>query len=351
MSTAIKMATRIQVGKETTRGTAVAATRMILTKDATYRNLESLETFEGQMHGTLARTTVAPVITRNHTEFEISNDLDFEQVLLFLLSGMKGGVTPTTPGRGEARLWTFTPSVTADPLPDAYTIEFAERDMDASANELELEAPYGITTQIELSGGDEGVPQINASMVARKSVLSTSTPSLALPTITHPSNLQWAAYIDGKWAKLGTTQITGQIYGSTWRFGDFIKPVYYQDGRSALDFSNYEFGPRLAELSLDVVLDPASGGLVPTEDGNKSAGTLRFVRMQVTGSAFVSPDNGLSRFIQLDGAYYHAEDSMQERGGDRDGNVVTRVHLLSAYDSTQAQDVQVAVQNNLATFP
>ena len=86
MSSGIKAATLVQIGKETTRGTAVAATRKILTKDATYRIMETLEEFEGQMHGTLARTAVAPVVVRKGTEFEVSTDLDFEQILLPLLS-------------------------------------------------------------------------------------------------------------------------------------------------------------------------------------------------------------------------------------------------------------------------
>jgi len=347
MSNAIKVATLIQIGKETTRGTAVAATRKILTKAATFKVLETLEEFEGQMQGTLARTAVAPVVTRNGTEFEIVTDLDFEQILLALLSGVKGGVTPTTPGTGEARLWTFTPSVTADPLPTTYTIEYAERDMDASPNELGLEAPFGFATGFEIAGGLDQLPQLTISMVARKTGLAASTGALSLPTLTVASNLRWGVYIDNTWAGLGATQITGQIYGFTYKFSDFLRPDYFLDNRSDLDFSNYEFKPRIVDLTMDVNLGAASGDLVPTEDGNKSAGTTRFVRLDLKGSAFSAPDGGLVRFIRLDGAYFHAADSMQ----DREGNEITRVHLLSTYDATQAQDVQMAVQNNLTAFP
>ena len=351
MSSGIKAATRIQIGKETTRGTAVAATRKLLTKEATYRVMETLEEFEGQIHGTLARTAVAPVVVRNGTEFEFTTDLDFEQILMFLLSGVKGAVTPTTPGSGEGRLWTFTPSVTADPLPETYTLEFAERDMDASPNELGLEAPYAFTTALEITGGLDQLPQINASMVARKTSLAASTASLALPTLTVASNLRWGVYIDSAWANLGTTQITGQIYGFTWKLSEFLRPDYFLDNRSDLDFSQYEFKPRTVDLTMDVVLGAASGDLVPTEDALKTAGTVRFVRLDLTGAAFDAPDTGLNRFIRLDGAYTHAADSMQDRGQDRDGNTITRLHLLSTYDATQAQDVEIVVQNNLAAFP
>ena len=351
MSNAIKVATLIQIGKETTRGTAVAATRKILTKAATYKVMETLEEFEGQMTGVLARTAVAPVVTRNGTEFEIVTDLDFEQILLALLSGVKGAVTPTTPGSGEARLWTFTPSVTADPLPTTYTIEYAERDMDASPNELGLEAPYGFTTGFEIAGGQDQLPQLTISMVARKTSLAAATGALALPTLSVASNLRWKVAIDNTWAGLGTTQITGQIYGFAYKFSDFLRPDYFLDNRSDLDFSQYEYKPKIVDLTMDVVLGAASGDLVPTEDGNKSAGTMRFVRLELTGDAFIAPDTGLNRFIRLDGAYFHAADSMQDRGADRDGNAITRLHLLSTYDATQAQDVEIVVQNNLTAFP
>ena len=349
---AIHQATRVQVGEEVTRGTVVAATRKLLSKGVTYRYMEELTELEEQMHGTLARTVTAPVLTRNGTEFEIASDIDFDQVLLHLLSGVKGAVTPTTPGTGEARLWTFTPSVTADPLIDTYTIEYAERNMAATPDELGLRAPYGFTTAIEFVAAQEGIPQMNASMVARKTVLAASTAALSLPTtIEFPANMRWAVYFDDTWAGLGTTKISGQVYGVTWRFSEFVRPDYYLEDRADLDFAQYEFKPRTVDIAMDIVLDPAATGFVVVEDGKKTAGTQRFVRFEITGSAFASPDGAFNRFIRTDGVYTHVTDSMQDRGNTREGNKIVRVHVMSAYDTVQAQDIEISVQNTLATFP
>lgn len=352
MSSGIKAATLIQIGKETSRGSGVAATRKLLLKNATFRIMETYEEFEGQMSGVLGRTAIAPVLVRNGTEFEIATDLDFDQVLLPLLSGVKGGVSPTTPGSGEARLWTFAPSNTADPLPTTYTLEYAERDMDASPNELGYDADYAFTTSFEITGGLDQLPQLSVSMVARKSNLASSTGALSLPAIAFASNMRWGVYFDSAWANLGNTQITGQVYGFSYKWSDFLRPEYFLDNRSTLDFTAYEFkGGRVADLTMDVVLGAASGDLVPTEDALKTAGTARFVRVELTGGAFDAPDNGLARFIRLDGAYFHAPDSMQDRGQDRDGNTITRVHMVSTYDSTSSQDVEMVVQNILTAFP
>lgn len=351
MSSAIRAATRVQIGKETTRGTLVVATRRLIGKDFTYRIIQEMEEHEGQVHGTLARAVVAPTLTRQGTEFEISSDLDFDQILFPWLSGVKGGVTPTTPGTGEARLWTFTPSVSTDPLPTTYTLEWAERDMDASPNEEGFEAGYGFTTAWGIAGGEDGVPQINMSMIARKSASAASTAALSVPTPLYGANAKWKVYADSSWANLGNTQVSGQIYGFGYQFSDFLRAEHYHDGRADLDFSQYEFAAgRLGDLTFEAVVDPNSG-FIPTERAIKDASTMRFVRLQIDGPAFDSPDNGLNRFIRIDGAYYHAPDSMVERGRDRNGNVGVSVHLKSAYDSVQAQDMEFVAQNNLAAFP
>jgi hypothetical protein len=348
---AIARARLVQVGKEGTRGNAVAATRRLLLNDATYRIQEDAEEFAEQMHGVLSRAVTPPVIVRNGVEFEITNNLDFEQILLHLLSGLKGGVSPTTPGTGDARLWTFTP-VNADPVPDTYTVEFADRDLAGTPNEIGLEAPYCFTTALTITGAIEGMPEISASMVGRKVVTSTPTASLALPATSYAGNLRWKVYIDDTWAGLGGSQVSGQIYGFTWALSELLFPQYYLDGNAGDDFSGYEYKPKLVDLAMDIAIEPNAGILIEAnEPTDKRAGTKRFIRIEITGDAFDSPDDGLNRFVQLDGCYTHAPDSIQERGGERDGAAITRLHLQNFYDATQGDDITVAVQNVLTAFP
>jgi hypothetical protein len=95
------------------------------------------------------------------------------------------------------------------------------------------------------------------------------------------------------------------------------------------------------------VSDAAGANLVQTEEALKTAGTARAVRCQLLGATL-----GSSNYtVNLDGYYYHADDSMQERGNDRDGNLVTRVHLKAAHDATSTNEAQVIVVNALTSFP
>mgnify|MGYP000173391096 CR=1 FL=1 len=349
-ATGLKALTELQVGKEVTRGTLVAATRRIISPSATLQRIEVFHDFSENMDGLLTRTSKAPVKTRAGTEFDITWPADFEQILLPLLSGVKGGVTPTTPGTTPfpARLWTFTPEVAGDPAPDAYTYEFVERSVDDRA---EMEAGYGVCTGFDIVSTNEGMSDISMQAVARATVDSTFTSAIALPALTHAASAEWGVWIDDTWANLGTTQISAQILGFTFTYRGAISVGNYLDNRSTLDFSQYEMGVRTADLTLDVVHDPDSAALVQTQEAIKAAGTLLTVRLKLTGPAFIAPDAGLNRHVQIDGAYYHADDSMQTRGNDRDGNLITTLHLLSAYESVQAQDLEITVQNDLVTFP
>jgi len=347
MGAAIQPLTLIQVGKESTAGTAVAATRRILTKSATYRRQAPQEMFEGQLTGVLPRAVKTPITTRKHSQLEIATDLDFEQPLLPLLSGCKGGVTPSSPGSGEARLWTFAPSQTA-PSVDAYTLEFV---VDDGSTKQAVEAAYGFTSSFEITGGVEALPQITWSMDARATDDVTYTSGIALPTLSFASNLKWSVHMDNTWSAIGGTNIGGQVYGFTWGQSPFVMPQYYLDARSDLSFSGVEPQTRTTDVAIECTYDTGASNFVKTELAKKATGTMRFLELRLAGGAFQSPDTAHSRFIKLRGCFVHADDSMEELGTDRDGNSVVSMHLLSQYDPTGGIDVNYLIQNNVASFP
>jgi hypothetical protein len=341
MSSGIKVLTVVQAGVESVKGTLVAATRRLVA-DARFRRIEDFHEFEEQNSGVFARVPRGPVKIRNASELDLKGPFDFQQILLPLLSGMVGSVTGV--GAGADKTWTFTPSVTAPVSIDTYTMEFEEASGDDVA---EMEFGYGITTDLEISGDAEGVGEMSWKMFGRETQDSTKTAALTVPTLEVPASLLWGVYFDPSWANLGSTQITGQIYNFRWTYNNAVHPGYYLDGRSDLDFSVEEFGRPMSEIEFDVIHDPDSAAFVQVEEALKSAGTLRFVSLELVGASL----GGSNYTAKLQGAYYHMADSMQERGNDRDGNIMTRVHLGSAYDPTAAKHVQAIIINNLATFP
>ena len=338
---AIRSLAVVQIGKEDTAGTAVAATRRLAVRQATYRRMEDEYVGDEELTGTLARTASPPIATKRWTEFELTMPLDFDQSLLAALSGVNSDVTPTPDG--GLFVWEFSAPADDAVVPETYTLEYQEMAPGGDADGMRC--PFGFTTGFTLAGGDNGVADLSISMVGRATQDQAATADLALVPIERAPVLKWAAYMNNSWAALGDTQILGQIYNFTYEFRDHIRPEWYLYGSTDLSFSQYEVGHRVVDVAFDVVVDPASGGFVPTERAAKDAHALRFARLEIAGTGETP------QMIQLDGAYYHASDSLQERGGDRNGSNIVRVHLLSAYDPTEGTDFLMRWITSVDEFP
>lgn len=85
---------RLQIGKEVTRGLAVTPTRVHRHNSITWSDEIRLEDYADQISQSLAMTSVPPTQQRRGTMAAIDEYLSFDQVLLPLLSGVRGGVTP-----------------------------------------------------------------------------------------------------------------------------------------------------------------------------------------------------------------------------------------------------------------
>lgn len=333
--------TRTQVGKEVTPGTLVAATRRLVAKGLYDREQLMWDPVDIQA-GVFARIPVAPIRIREGSRIELTCPLDHTQILLPLLSGMEGGVTAV--GAGADKTWTFDPSTSVPPTVDNYTVEFAEQ---STADTAEFEFGFGFTDQIQITVGSDGMAELMWSMWGRATQESTVTPGLTVPVLQRIPGYLFSVKLDTTWAGLGTTTKLGQVYGFQWTYKNGLHPGYYLDGRTQMDFSQPEYGRPSAELTMDVVHDPAAALLVQSEETAKTNVTARFLQLEAIGPAL----GGSTYKIEIDGAYYHAEDSMTRRGEDRDGNPIVRMHLLSAYDPTSAFQSRVVIVTDATAFP
>jgi hypothetical protein len=345
MANAIREGGRLQVGKEVTPGTLVAATRRLLGSTVSFNREQEQETFEDHVSGTLARVVRKPLITRNGTLLEYTAPLSFQEVLLIGLLGIDGAATPVA--ADPEFTWTFDPLVTALPGQLAYTFEWVEDDL--AGNAYEVEAGFGFLESAEITGGVEGVPEMTLNIRMRKSVESTMTGALTVPTEETAPNLLWKHFIADDWASLGVdaVQITGQILEFTWTYTSGLTARYYQDGRTDLDFSAVQAGKRGSDLVITAAIGAQSGSFVRSEQAHKDAGTMRFHRLQIDGDDIDT--NPFS--IAIDGAYYHAADSMSERGEDEDGVMTTTVHLVSGLDTVSSRQERITVVTDQETFP
>ena len=97
-----------QIGKETTPGTGVAATRKMyfMTESSTLTRERDprAHKFATQSRDSVRAHTLGPVVAGGSVKMPLSASESIE----LLLMGLNGGVTPTTPSGGtNSRLWTL----------------------------------------------------------------------------------------------------------------------------------------------------------------------------------------------------------------------------------------------------
>lgn len=446
--------------------TPARATRKFSAQDFMLREQLAQEMFDNERgYGIIARSNRSPVATRNHTVLEQNSRMDFEQILLPLLAGIEGGVTPDwgwapvgsgddytlaadvgsvdspgdffvgtvaagaatitiyplvadlryfklifgggvdaghEPATGQLRLyvsatvsltfnppdaapsptsgvysidatdaaltgvfastddvkleggaweWSFDPVATSRPQLETFSFEYAESDL-SSDGDFPRAMLFGYCMSIECSMGTEGVPQMRANFDGRIAQdIDDLTPDLSAEDFPSAGALRTSVYFDESWADIGNTQVLGQVYNVSWNYTSHFFHQYYDDGREDMDFSVVHVRPRQITVSADVLVDTALDSLVRQERARKRSDQAddkrRYMRIQWEGARI----NGITQRLQLDTVGVHADDSLSEYGGERDGNNITRISLMSILDQTADRDMRVVIRNGLSQFP
>lgn len=318
--TMIRKLSLFQWGKETVRGTLVAATSKMAVE-----NLELTPVDE------MSRPALAKGILLPHSgdELPIQRGVQFsvpETPLVYgehhkwLGMAINGGVSAV--GAADPYTWTFARPITADPVPDTYTIE---RRLTDGTNHVDLEFGYAFLTQLRWIFEDAMPARFAAEGVGRRIQSSTLTAALAMPTIQIPAAKLLKVWMDSAWANLGTSQITGEVRRVEVTFNTGLVPIQYLDGRTDLDFTSYRLNPDEVGLEVEITVHLTKAQF-DAQKAAAEAGTLRAVRVKVEGPA-------ADRSLQLDMLLKHESASFLAVEDD-DGQVQGTFRMVTATDQT-----------------
>ena len=325
---------KIQAGKESSHGTACAATAkwMCYTLHPTVGDLSWVQPEEER--GSLAAFFRAYAPQRQAELGDLEGDATFEDILYPLLMAVKGGVTPTQPdGTTNTYLWTFSPDLTSGNDPDTFTVEWGD---DVQAWESE----YVFATSLTISGALGEAWKVAASLVGRQHTATTFTAGLSDRTVESCLMNLTKLYIDDSGGSIGSTQITGAFVDFEWRLPVHFVPFFTADGNKY--FTTHSEKKMAPELDLTLVLDNTTKTLLTTK---YTAGTGQLVRIAGIGSTI---EGGYTKYIHIDGAYHiNGIDEL----GESEGKTVVAMHLLGIYDSDWGKLFEIAVQNSVSTLP
>lgn len=260
---------KTQIGKETTAGTGVAATRVFYPRELSLMRDREFRTHRSQTgtRDNLRQVTLGPITAGGSLSQAMSAD---ESLELFLIT-LQGGVTPSTPsGATLARLWEFKPSTSLD----SATIEW-----DDGARVWEGYGMRGNTLSIEGEVMGENVISVElfGTDVAENGSL-TGALSERVPTFLE--GWQTNLYCDTFGAAFGQTWIPSALRNWTINFNGNLSRFY--TAGNTLQAARIPTGELDITASLTV---DAAGAFGVAEYSNWSAQTKRGVRLEFVGPA------------------------------------------------------------------
>ena len=327
MATGLLPLRLLQIGFEATiLSGAVAATKKVIGRAGVMPQIDwDAEDFP---RGVRMPTDEITAVRRGN-EITIEADLDTEQILWPLSSGLQEG---TITGIGP---YVYTHSLVTAPTLRSLTAEFVVDDN--ATKHYQREFPACLTREFTISAERNQMAKLAWTMFGRAEATSTVTAGLSAVTRTRiPANL-FILYIDATWAGRGVTAKTGTLRGFTLTVPTGILPDYTLDGRT-----DYDFVTQAYQLSRpQLVLRANHNANMATEIGNWRTGTRRYVQLKATQGA-----GAAERTLVIDLSLRLVSWTF----GDEDGQETVESTWEVVYDTTGTQGMQIVVTNGLATL-
>jgi hypothetical protein len=311
----------VQIGKETTAGTGVAATRKLYTAEPRL-NPGITNRFHDFATGTRSATravTPGPKNPDGQYRFPMSSEEILEPALL----GIKGGVTPTTPA-GTVRLWTFTEGV---------TLESATVELYDGAREWEM---YGAqVSRIAIEGDVEGDNMVTVDLFGLDFAQATLTAALSDRVPTFFEGWESKLYITAYGGTPGAGEVT--TFLKSWSV-----TLDNQMARKRLA-GNTQAATRTVPGTLAItgsLTYEAAEAQALTEYTNLVAATKRLIRLEFGQNSVI--ETTYKTFVTLDiPCAWESQDLGQTDAGTR----MYQANFRYVYDTTNAFGFQLRAQS------
>jgi len=336
MANGITALRKIQMGPESTSGTAVAAT-------AIWRGMGLLEDLREIKHVDESIGIALPT-TRNYTP-KLGCRVTFDPVeatfqqLPYLFEAGVAIETPTQDGAGSDYIYAYSMPTTAVPTIRTYTLEMGD-------NQLVQETDYAFVESFKLSGNaGEGI-MMSSVWRGRDVVDATFTGALSVPAIVPADHIVFGGStlaIDAIGGTLGATVIASTLLSFELAVTTGLKAKWTNSAKD-FDFVHWDRGSYSATLKLVYEHNASADAQRDLYEAN----TARQLRLQFTGGAIGTPGTTYSVMTaRIDCAGVYTSMPI----GDIDGNVTVEAEMKIGYDVAEALGLNFLVVNELTALP
>lgn len=316
---------KLQLGRESTAGTAVAATDIwrgpfgdILDdrqRQIAEENVGLLVNAERSYD-----TRIGAMLTMPSTE------LTFEQVLHILEAGIKTA-TPVDNTGDYTYSYPFPTGATPNAI-KTYTIEAGNAYATGDVREM----PYAFVEGFTLSGQEGEAWMMTANWRGQRVIESSFTGALSLQSVEEAIFNNTLLYIDASGGTIGSTQKAGVLVAASIEVDTGIRIVPVGDGN--LYYTAHKF--HRPSLNFTLTMELESGNIFKTERDAFEADSIRLLRLSCDGTA--------NRNLTVDiSAKYDSVPGYQ----DSDGNTTIQIAGHAAYSSADSLFAQFDVTNLL----
>jgi hypothetical protein len=327
-----------QYGKEITKGTGVAATKIRVGQAPRIITDTKPEFIEESYNIRMASRRVG-IYERLYMNTLSSPNAGFQQLLLPFSTGLKGGVTATnTTSPSTDWLWTFTPGLTVaagDNAPEAFTLQLGDE-------QQAWRVPYCMTDRITIKGkvsqdGGSAPVSLESGFFGRYIEENAFTAAQSLESCTDMNAKLAQLYVNPSWATVGATELSDALDEFTIEILTGVHPVFR--GSAQNYFNKHQEG--VIGYTASFVVDSA---LRDELLSSQQAGDLQVVRFTITGPVIGA---GTPHKLTLDmGGRW--EDVTARDNSDRGDNLAT-VALHGQYDDTGAKGLVVTLTTDVQT--
>lgn len=323
----------IQYGGETTRGTAVAATKFWpgqMPKIGTDTKVNRIK----EMTATRVSTRRSVAFQKLYRNSLGAKQATFQQLLFPLSCGLKGSVTATetTPAQLDYK-WVFTPSLTAANNPEAATIEMGD-DVQCWETEYAMFDKISLAGTIDQDGGDAAV-SVDAGFFSRQLTATTKTPAIALPSGEFMNAKLARLYLDTAWAGVGGTELANLLRGFQCEILTGLHPD--STGSANKTFNAHKEGEISAMMAFTIEAGSTANAIL----GYQQNTTFMVARLEIIGSQI---GTGVNHKLTVDiGGTIDPVSSIDSE--DRGDNLATFT-INTDYNTTGAKALQVELITN-----
>ena len=337
ISTGVEALEKIQIGKESTAGTAVAATTI-------WRGLGRLQ-YDNDNKRVAESIGQALPTTREYNS-RLGATVAFDPVeatfqqLPYLFEAGVAAESPVQDGAGSDYIYAYSMPKTSMNTLSTYTIEHGNN---VQAREME----YSFIESFKISGNAAEGIMMEAAWRGRQSSDTSFTPALGVPAITPSDNIVFGGStlaIDAVGGTLGATAISNTLLSFELNVTTGYK-AKYTNAAKYFDFIYWDRNTFSAILKLTFEHNATSEAQV----GLFEANTPRQYRLEFTGGAFGTGGTTYSNHtfrIDCAGTYIN-----NPQFSSNDGNNVWVMDVEIGHDLTANLGLDFLVVNELSSLP